>query len=118
LIDVSAHLDLQGKTPVLAAKSRFEQTDYAALLTALRSADSSKLDARQIRSGVGRDSSVVSETINAANTFLERMSTEIAGRLATAGVEPEEKTRTILVLKSDLNAIGQLLARYQDGNVN
>jgi hypothetical protein len=118
MIDLSAQLDLQGKGPVLAAKSRFDQTDYAALMTALRSADSSKLDVRQIRSGVGHDSSAVSETISTATAFLERISAEIAGRLAAAGVEPEEKTRTIVLLKSELNAIGQLLARYQDGNVS
>ncbi len=118
MIDLSAQLDVQGKGPVLAVKSRFEQINYAELVSSLRAVDSGKLDVRQIRSGVGYDSATVSETINTASAFLDRISTEIAGRLSAAGVEPEEKARTIGLLKSELNTIGQLLARYQDGNVS
>jgi hypothetical protein len=35
--------------------------------------------------------------------------------LAAVGVDPEEKARATLAVKSDLDAIGVQLARYQDG---
>jgi hypothetical protein len=118
LINAAGFLSVAGTQTLLAVRARFEHIRFEDLVTALRSADSTKLDARHLRSGVGEAAAVLSDLIREVTTLLERTAAELTGRLAAAGVDPEERVRVTKELQTDLNNIGSLLGGYHDGNVN
>jgi hypothetical protein len=118
LIDAAGLLAVQGTPGLLALKGRFEKIAYVEFIAALRTADSTKLDVRQLRSGVGQAATIVDELIRMATALIERTASELTGRLVAAGVDPEEKVRVTVALKTDLEAISLQLQRYNDGNVS
>jgi hypothetical protein len=118
VVDAAAILMVPGTPALLALKAKFEHANYGELVAALRSADSMKLDAPQLRSGVGQAGAIVDELVNMSTALIDRTSRELAGRLVAAGVEPGEKLRIAAVLQTDLEAISLQLQRYNDGNVS
>jgi hypothetical protein len=114
--DVAGHLQVSGAQAVLALRPQVEQADLSRVFTSLRAADVNKLDARALKSGVGTGCRVLGNVCDGLVVLLGKIESEIAGRLAAAGVDPAVKEKLVHQLSADVVGIGESLARYQDAN--
>jgi hypothetical protein len=116
LADIAGTLQVPGAQQLVNSKGQLEAIDIDAALAVLRTADGDKLDARDLKTGVGKAGRLLDETCTVLAGLLGKTEAEISGRLLGASLDPEEKACVIELLNSELNAISQVFERYINGN--
>jgi hypothetical protein len=118
LAEIAGGLGISGALELQNSGARFEGIAFEEVLRSLRSADASKLDLRDLRSGVGQGVGICADVIRLSNELLSRTEGELSGRLTREGVDPQSKTQLVTELRADLVSLGLQLARYHDDNTS